>query len=189
MLQLATARGVGFVVPETLVTNDLAAAAEFCDQHGGRVAAKGLDAPYVEDPVRPRFVFTTAVTSDLLRGRPAVDAVPMIFQRLVEPKVDLRLTVTGGSAFAVLIEPPDPTVDWRTAGRSARLTPQPLDEDLVRRCRAFLNALGLTFGAFDFVVADGVPLFLECNQNGEWGWIEQATGAPIAAAIAAELAA
>ena len=48
-------------------------------------------------------------------------------------------------------------------------------------------ALGLRFGAFDFVISDGGPVFLECNQNGEWGWLEQGTGAPIASAVVAEL--
>jgi hypothetical protein len=189
MLQIATARRLGFDVPETLVTNDMEAALAFCERHGGRVAGKGLDAPYVEDPDRPRFVFTTVVTSETLRARPPVDTVPMIFQRLVSPKSDLRVTMAGPAAFGTLIEPGAGVVDWRTDGRNTRLSPCELDPDLVDRCRAFLDTLGLRFGAFDFVISDGRPYFLECNQNGEWGWLQQGTGAPIASAIVSELAA
>ena len=105
MLQLSTARQVGFEVPDTLVTNDMTAALAFCERHGGRVAAKGLDAPYIEDPERPRFVFTSVVTSEVLSERPDVDSVPMIFQRLVIPKTDLRVKVAGKSAFGAVIEP------------------------------------------------------------------------------------
>lgn len=52
-------------------------------------------------------------------------------------------------------------------------------------CLAYLDELGLRFGAFDFALTDdGAPVFLECNPNGQWGWLEDATGLPIAAAIA-----
>lgn len=145
MLQLSTARKVGFEVPETLVTNDMKAALDFCERIGGRVAAKGLDAPYVEDADRPRFVFTTVVTSEILRERRNVDAVPMIFQRLVVPKTDLRVSVAGRSVFGTLIEPGTEIVDWRTAGRNARLSACDLDEGLVGRCRAFLTSLAPAF--------------------------------------------
>lgn len=49
--------------------------------------------------------------------------------------------------------------------------------------------LGLSFAAADFVVtADDEHYFVDLNPNGQWGWIQEATGLPIAAAIAAELA-
>ena len=54
--------------------------------------------------------------------------------------------------------------------------------------RRLLAALRLRFAAIDFAVdADGRWWFLEVNSNGQWLWIEQATGMPIAAAIAAAL--
>ncbi|MGH3908056.1 MAG: hypothetical protein ACRDTE_28335 [Pseudonocardiaceae bacterium] len=53
---------------------------------------------------------------------------------------------------------------------------------------AYLRAFELIFGAFDFTVgADGTISFLECNPNGQWAFIKQATGQPISDAIAAEL--
>ncbi|GGK78199.1 hypothetical protein Sme01_23190 [Sphaerisporangium melleum] len=56
---------------------------------------------------------------------------------------------------------------------------------LAEGCLAYLDALGLRFGAFDFALTrDGVPIFLECNPNGQWAWLADATGSPIAAAIA-----
>jgi glutathione synthase/RimK-type ligase-like ATP-grasp enzyme len=51
--------------------------------------------------------------------------------------------------------------------------------------RALLDRLGLRFGALDFVVTpDGEWWFLECNPNGQWAWIEDETGLPIASALA-----
>ena len=48
-----------------------------------------------------------------------------------------------------------------------------------------LDALGLRFAALDFVVApDGRWWFLECHPNGQWAWIGEETGMPIACALA-----
>ena len=57
--------------------------------------------------------------------------------------------------------------------------------DQVRR---LLDLLRLRFAALDFAVdTDSRWWFLEVNPNGQWLWIEQATGLPIAAGIAAAL--
>jgi D-alanine-D-alanine ligase-like ATP-grasp enzyme len=51
-----------------------------------------------------------------------------------------------------------------------------------------LKHLGLNFGCFDFIYT---PLceyvFLECNPNGQWLWIEHETGMKISDAIAEAL--
>jgi hypothetical protein len=47
----------------------------------------------------------------------------------------------------------------------------------------------LAYGAFDFVEdADGTWWFLECNQSGQFGFVEADTGQPIARTIARWLA-
>ncbi|MEV4245300.1 hypothetical protein AB0J63_18065 [Streptosporangium canum] len=43
---------------------------------------------------------------------------------------------------------------------------------------------GLTYGAIDLILTpDGRYVFLEINPNGQFLWIEDATGLPIGAAI------
>ncbi|MFG2909502.1 hypothetical protein ACGF13_31115 [Kitasatospora sp. NPDC048286] len=47
-----------------------------------------------------------------------------------------------------------------------------------------LDLLEFPYGAFDFVVSpSGEWTFLEVNPNGQYGFVEQATGLPITAAI------
>ncbi|MCX2971922.1 ATP-dependent carboxylate-amine ligase, partial [Streptomyces sp. JHD 1] len=47
-----------------------------------------------------------------------------------------------------------------------------------------LKRLELPYGAFDFAVTpDGDWRFLEVNPSGQFGFVEQATGLPITAAI------
>jgi hypothetical protein len=49
----------------------------------------------------------------------------------------------------------------------------------------FLEAFGLSFGAFDFVVTpDGEWVMFECNPFGQYGWLEEALDLPITAALA-----
>lgn len=48
-----------------------------------------------------------------------------------------------------------------------------------------MNHFGLVYGAFDFAVdAVGTWWTLECNPAGQYGFIEDATGLPITAALA-----
>jgi len=49
-----------------------------------------------------------------------------------------------------------------------------------RKCLALVHKLGLSFAAIDMIVTpDDRYVFLEVNPNGQWQWIERATGFPI----------
>ncbi|MBK6588091.1 MAG: hypothetical protein IPG22_07335 [Acidobacteria bacterium] len=47
-----------------------------------------------------------------------------------------------------------------------------------------IRSLNLQFGAIDLLVQpDGGIVFLEVNPNGQWLWLQEATGLPIADAL------
>ncbi|MER6362377.1 hypothetical protein [Kitasatospora sp. NPDC001527] len=51
-----------------------------------------------------------------------------------------------------------------------------------------LAAMNLRYGAFDFLLSAGTPVFLEVNPDGDWRWAERPThGTPVTAAVAAML--
>lgn len=51
------------------------------------------------------------------------------------------------------------------------------------------DLMGLNFGCFDFIVTPSLEyVFLECNPNGQWLWVELATEQRISEAIAEFLA-
>lgn len=59
--------------------------------------------------------------------------------------------------------------------------PQPVSDGV----NQLMTSLGLAYGTLDFIVdPEECWYFLEVNPNGQWGWIELATGLPIAHAIA-----
>jgi len=58
-----------------------------------------------------------------------------------------------------------------------------IEAELEERCVGLVGSYGLGFGAIDLVQSsDGEMLFLELNPNGQWAWIEQRTGLPMARA-------
>ena len=66
--------------------------------------------------------------------------------------------------------------------------PLQLPESLAMACRSLVRQLGLRFGAIDLVqAADGDYVFLEINPNGQWLWIQDETGLPIAEALCTTL--
>ena len=49
----------------------------------------------------------------------------------------------------------------------------------------YLKHLNIPFGAFDFILTpENEFVFLECNPNGQWLWIEELTGMTISQSIA-----
>jgi|GEM_PF-4386912 len=71
-------------------------------------------------------------------------------------------------------------LDWRLAYDEIRIEAMDTPREVEAFCRELLERLGLVFGCFDFVVQpDGEPVFLEVNQQGQFLFVEQATGQPL----------
>lgn len=183
--QLLAALDLGFKVPETLVTNAFTSATAFLA--GPPAIAKPLREARIEGD-RETVIFTSRVETLAARDAPAFKAAPLILQREVPKRADVRVTVVHDRVFAVSIgsqSHEETTVDWRRgAVMELAHTPIDLPEPIERRCVALVKGLNLGFGAIDLVWGqDGDFWFLEVNPNGQWAWIENRTGLPIAAAL------
>ncbi|MEZ4456069.1 MAG: hypothetical protein R2882_05895 [Gemmatimonadales bacterium] len=67
--------------------------------------------------------------------------------------------------------------------------PHELPLEVQERILLLMRRLGLEYGAIDFrLTPEGEYVFLEINPAGQFLYIEQATGLPIAAALAGHLA-
>jgi glutathione synthase/RimK-type ligase-like ATP-grasp enzyme len=180
--QLRVAAEIGFEVPDTVVSNDLA---QIRQTLSTPMVAKALAGSIVAVDGAPNYVYTQLVDETVIDDE-AVAAAPCIFQRLAKPATDVRVTVVGYEVFAteLVTERPLP-IDWRAApDDEVSFRPVTLPDDVARRCVAMCDSLHLSYGAFDFVRSDtGRYIFLELNPSGQWGWIEYATGQPITDAI------
>ncbi|MGH3622525.1 MAG: hypothetical protein ACRDQ5_12150 [Sciscionella sp.] len=98
-----------------------------------------------------------------------------------------RVTAVGGRVLAVAIEADSPRarVDWRADYNSLRYLPVEVPAEVKAGVLAYLGALRLHYGAFDFVITpDGKWVMLECNPSGQWLWLHHLAGLPIPAALA-----
>lgn len=184
------AHNLGFAVPDTLVTNDLRQAQCFLSE--GASVAKPLREALLEENGKGRVIFTSRLDELVGADEARIAAAPVIFQREIQKRSDIRATVVGDAVYAaeILSQEHDETMtDWRRGSRPDlphRL--HELPDDLHRKCVRLVQTLGLRFGAVDLILdGDGSYWFLEVNPNGQWAWIENRTGLPLTKAIVDEL--
>ncbi|MEV7184171.1 ATP-grasp ribosomal peptide maturase [Kitasatospora sp. NPDC093102] len=182
--QLSAARRCGFLVPDTLITNDPGEARKFAAHQPCGVVYKPLwNTPYrVND--QPHSVWVREVHAAEITD--SVSVCPHMFQARVDKAFDVRVTAVGGRVFGVRIDSPD--LDWRHRQHLMTCTPIEVPRSMARAIVAYLAELRLTYGAFDFAAtAAGDWYFLECNPNGQWAWQPAETTAAVAHAIADQL--
>jgi glutathione synthase/RimK-type ligase-like ATP-grasp enzyme len=191
--QLRRAAQIGFDVPPTLITNDVDAARAFIADHETVVCKSLHDARVPRgDGGDSGLFYTSVVRLDDLSAPSAFGAEPYLLQALVDKSCDLRVTVIGEQTYACRIESqswPEARIDWRL-GDVARMphAPDPLESDVADRCIALTQSYGLRFSAIDLARRpDGSCAFFELNANGQWAWVEQLTGLPLASRLADEL--
>lgn len=193
LLQLKIAREIGFLIPETIVTNDPTCVREFFNTHNGRIVFKALYHEFLNYGDHSFNIPTTLITEKHMEKIGLVKKMPSLFQRLIEKEYELRVTLVENKVFAVKIDSqanPFTIVDWRHPEYIDKLSycETEISKDISNNCRYMLKRLGLAFGAFDFIAAkDGKIYFLEVNPNGQWYWLEDLAGVLISDAIANSL--
>ncbi|PNG38232.1 hypothetical protein A1395_09015 [Pseudomonas protegens] len=188
-MQLLLAQEIGFHVPQAFVTNDIlcARAISALGQAIGKPLRQAVLAGETE-----RVIFTSRLAEIEDKQAEAIRLTPFIVQSEILKQYDVRVTVVGERVFATAIWSQDneeTITDWRKGSRpDLRHEKIILDRRVERQCVKLVQRLGLRYGAIDLVCDQSGKLwFLEINPNGQWAWIENLTGYPIAAAIVDEL--
>ncbi|MEV6396249.1 ATP-grasp ribosomal peptide maturase [Streptomyces sp. NPDC051907] len=182
--QLRLAHRSGFAVPPTLITTFPRVARQFAAQYRD-IVVKSASGPPTSDP--PIALPTTRIGPDT--DFSDVAAGPTILQRFIAKRADIRLTCVGGRLFAARKEADSDQVDGRYGTDGQMWEPTQTPERVAQAVREYMGLAGLAYGAFDFAEdEEGVWWFLECNQGGQFGFIELETGQPIAEAVASWLA-
>jgi glutathione synthase/RimK-type ligase-like ATP-grasp enzyme len=188
LVQLREAHRAGLRVPLTIVGNDPEEVHRLWKTCRGQVVAKMLT-PIMRSMGRPTAaVYTRTLSADDLDDLDGLALSPMIFQERIDKVRELRVIYVAGRCFTGSLEATSD--DWRAAapGQTSPWRLDALPDDVAAQFAALMRALGLRFGAADFLRArDGSHYFLEVNPVGEWGMLERDLGLPIADAIAQEL--
>ncbi|MER8101656.1 ATP-grasp ribosomal peptide maturase [Kitasatospora sp. NPDC094016] len=178
--QLATAQRLGLSVPPTIVTNDLEDARHFIAAHD-QVIFKTLRWTSVERDGVPVTGWAEPVTVAELDE--SVRVAPHLFQARIDKIADVRVLVVGRRTFAVRID--SGLLDWRRDYSALSYSVVDLPDRLNKMLHAFVAYVGLVSGSFDLAVdRAGEYWWLELNPNGQWAWLEGATGLEMAAAFA-----
>ncbi|WP_351227412.1 ATP-grasp ribosomal peptide maturase [Streptomyces sp. NPDC002133] len=183
--QLSMAHRSGFAVPPTVITTFPRVARQFAAQYRD-IVVKSASGPPVGDP--PVALPTTRIDQDT--DFSGVAAGPTLLQQYIPKRADIRLTSVGSRLFAARKLSAADQVDGRYGSTGHGWEPAEIPGRIDRAVREYTSLAGLAYAAFDFAEdAEGVWWFLECNQGGQFGFIELETGQPIAEAVAAWLAA
>lgn len=173
--QLAAIAEAGFTVPPTLVTTDPHVARQFLTRHG-RVVYKSISG------IRSIVGAIDASDAERLGG---VCTGPVQLQRWIEG-IDVRVHVVGERWFATAIQ--SAAIDYRYAGRTGddvTIVATDIDGALGQRLVALTRGMGLLVAGIDLrVTADDEWFCFEVNPSPGFTFYEDATGQPIAAAIA-----
>lgn len=189
LLQLKIAKGIGFDIPPTLITNSKTELSDFYREHGGTIIVKPMAQTRVNDTEAPRFVFTNLLTQKHIDNLDMFSLTPSIYQREIKKDYEVRVTVVGRKVFAAKVDSQANSktrIDWRR--EKLEFLPIELPKQICDYCIQLVESLDLKFGAIDLIKErNGAYVFLEINPNGQWAWIETQTGLKISDAIINEL--
>lgn len=164
----------GFLVPNTLVTDDPEAVRDFWARHG-RVVFKSVSG------IRS---IVTELDERTARGLHRVRSLPTQFQEYV-PGIDIRVHVAGETVFPTAIA--SDATDYRYArqdGMSAELTATELPEVVSKSCVDLAERLGLGLCGIDLRRRpDGEYVCFEINPMPAYSYYEAETGQPISRSL------
>ncbi len=178
ILQKLVARDVGLSIPNTLFSNDFKSLKPFENKTLAIKPIASYDIPTDGGSI-VFYVQKVDCEKVVELGEAAFRNTINFIEQYVEKDYELRITVVDGKFFTAKIESQKldtdkGAVDWRQGyDHALRFLPTETPAELKRPCLDFLNYFDLKFGCFDFIrTTDNKYIFLECNTNGQWLWLE-----------------
>lgn len=178
LYQLRLAKKLGFTVPNTILSNDPVKVKEFYNNH--ECVIKPVRSGGIGEPVN-KVIFTSKLGN--VPDDEQISVFPLYLQELIEKNADLRVITIGGNIYCARIDSQseaDAQIDWRRGSEYLIHTVFELPETIKQKCFDITHMLGLNYSAIDLILTpDNRFVFLECNPNGQWAWLEERLGFPI----------
>lgn len=178
--QLKVADKIGLKIPETCLTNNPEEARKFILKHQNVVAKMQTGFAIYEDSVE-NVVFTNVVSEDRLEELDSLLYCPMQFQKMIEKKKELRVTIVGRDVYAFEVDSQqfeDSKVDWRKDGVNLidKWVRTELPGDVEEKLLELLDVYNVDYGAIDIIVSpEDEYFFIEINAAGEFFWLDNLT--------------
>ncbi|WP_153399295.1 MvdD family ATP-grasp ribosomal peptide maturase [Chryseobacterium vaccae] len=178
--QLKIADKIGLKIPESCITNNPEEAKKFILKHQNVVAKMQTGFAIYEDGVEC-VVFTNVVSEDKLDELDSLLYCPMQFQKKIEKKKELRVTVVGRDVYTFEIDSQqseEAKIDWRKDGVNLikKWERTELPADIEAKILELLDVYNVDYGAIDIIVSpEDEYYFIEINAAGEFFWLDNLT--------------
>jgi ATP-grasp ribosomal peptide maturase len=190
-VQLAAAAAAGLRVPDSIITNDPAYARTWASARQRPVIYKPLAGAWHPEDSQIKIVYTNKIDNlDALTGE-GIELTAHLFQEWIDKAFEARSIVVGEQVFTVAIRSDSEAgqIDWRADYDSHHYQVIDLPAEIRKSLITLHRRLGLLYGACDLAVTPGGQwVFFEVNPAGQWGWLADACGLPVASALADLLA-
>lgn len=189
--QQSIAATAGFKTPQSLITNDKEAVKQSFKETNLSMIVKALGRSVIHEvDGSSRLIMTNRVSlADVASANSdEFAACPSFFQKEIRKDYELRVVCVGKKLFAYRIESQTSRItetDWRRDPAKLSYIPTTLPSLEVSKISRFMALSGFEMGSIDLVVDEGRQYwFLECNNQGAWGWLDQQNGACLSTEIA-----
>lgn len=189
--QWTIATECGLSVADTLITNNPGAARSFVGDTPRDTIVKALGPAGITEGGQSRVAFTRRLTTSDLDDPAGIAATATTLQDFIPKAFEVRVTVIGQRTFPIAIyaTTDDTRTDWRSDPAALHYERVSLPDTVATGITAYMKRTDLAYAGFDFVVTPlGDWVMLEANTGPQWGWLQAATHAPIAEAMATMLA-
>lgn len=142
LIQLKTAEQIDFEIPETFILNNVSELPV-----NNEYIIKSLDTAIFSFGAQEGFVYTNKTSySELLMSNLAL--APVMIQKNLSPKTDLRVTVIGQDVYVVKILKDDDGVegDWRKLKDEVSFVPAQIPINVKEKCIKLVQSLNLVYG-------------------------------------------
>ncbi|MBQ9610227.1 MAG: hypothetical protein IJV15_12385 [Lachnospiraceae bacterium] len=182
--QLRLAKEIGFITPDTILSNSSDRIKDFFNTHSRDCIIKPVRSGGMGDE-SGKVIFTSKLERVPADGQ--IESFPLYLQNRIEKAADLRIVTIGERVYCAMIESQTDSmaqIDWRRARGTLEHTEHILPVSIQEMCKEITKRLGLIYSAIDMVLTqDDNYVFLECNPNGQWAWLEERLGFPISCNI------
>lgn len=174
--QLKLAIDLGFRVPKTLITTSPIEAKDRIREWRGAIL-KSLIPMFWETEDKQYALYATSINEDAIENNDEFVGVIQIQERIYKTS-DVRVFVCGNNQISVEVNGdahPETQIDFRAGFATGRLETREvnLPTDISAKIYKFMEMANIETASFDFVVVDAEYYFLECNESGNFLWMEE----------------
>lgn len=178
--QIGLAKEAGFIVPHTILTNSPLKVKNFYDINNCDCIIKPVRSGGMGETA-DKVIFTSKL--EAIPDDEQIINFPLYMQERIEKEADLRVITIGNNIYCARIDSQSEEAartDWRRGSEHLKHSAYQLPEYIKLKCFDITHRLGLLYSAIDIVLTPNDDfVFLECNPNGQWAWLEERLGFPI----------